>query len=114
MLGLSYARENGTCWSAGFGVMAKSLKRVESEGAGRSMTVDLIWNAGIFYDRNGSLMASLFFSGSRAYKAKVNVFPGLVRIAGISPALFAAVAQENEVIFGLAVSAVPLGLAYQR
>jgi hypothetical protein len=114
LLGLSYAGEDGTCWSAGFGAMAKDLKKVDSSGPGRSMTVDLIWNAGIFYDRNGSLMASLLFSGSRAYKAKVNVFPGLVRYIGISPALFAAVGQENEVIFGFAMSAVPLGLAFQR
>jgi hypothetical protein len=94
----------------GAGFMAKALKQVESGGPGWSMAVDLIWNAGIFYDRNGSLMASLLVSGSRAYKAKVNIFPGLVRVAGISLALFAAVGQENELIFSLAVGAVPLGM----
>jgi len=114
LLGLSCSREDGTCWSAGFGAMAKDLKKVESDGPGRSMTVDLIWNAGIYYDRNGSLMASFLVSGSRAYKAKINVFPGLVRVAGISPALFAAVGQRNEVILGFAVSRFPLGLAFQH
>ena len=114
LLGLSYAREDGRCWSFGAGVMAKDLKKVESDGPGRSMTVDLIWNAGIYYDRNGSLMASFLVSGSRAYKAKVNVFPGLVRIAGISPALFAALGQKKELIFGFSVGPIPLGLAFQR
>jgi hypothetical protein len=113
LLGLSYTRPDGSCWSAGAGVMSKELKKVRSDGEGRIMTVDLIWNAGIFYDRNGSLLASLLVSGSRAYKAKVNVFPGLVRFAGVSPALFAAVGQKNEVIFGFAFSMVPLGLAFQ-
>jgi hypothetical protein len=114
LLGLSYAREDGNCWSMGAGFMAKDLKQVDSGGPGRSMTVDLIWNAGIFYDRNGSLMASFLVSGSRAYKAKVNIFPGLVRIAGISPALFAALGQENELIFGFSAGSLPLGLAFQR
>jgi hypothetical protein len=111
LLGLSRARPDGSAWSFGAGAMTKDLKRVRSDGRGRIMTVDLIWNAGIYYDRNGSLMASLLFSGSRAYKTKLNVFPGIVRVKGVSPWLFGALGRENEIIVGGGVRFFPLGIA---
>jgi hypothetical protein len=114
LLGFSYTRNDGLCWSAGVGAMSKSLKKVREDETGRVMTVDLIWNAGVYVDRNGSLMASLLFSGSRAYKFKANVFPGVVRIVGVSPAVFAAVGQKNELIFGFGFSGLPVGVAFQR
>lgn len=114
LLGMSYTKESGSCISGGFGVMAKNRKKVEPEKNNLFLTVDLIWNAGVFYDRNGSLMASLMVSGSRAYKVKANVFPGVVRIAGVSPGFFAALGQENEFIFGVFLQSVPLGLAFQK
>jgi hypothetical protein len=114
LLGISYARADGSCWSAGGGVMSHVLKQVKEVDTGRVMTADLIWNAGIYYDRNGSLMASLLFSGSRAYKAKANVFPGLFHLAGFSPAIFAALGQKNEFIFGFGINPLPLGIAFQN
>jgi hypothetical protein len=114
MLGLSYAREDGACLSGGVGVMTKSLRQVEPDSRGRWLTADLIWNAGLFYDRNGSLMASLLFSGSRAYRMKLNVLPGVLRIAGVSPGFFVALGKENELIFGTFLKPIPLGLAFQK
>jgi hypothetical protein len=113
IVGLSHKRANGTSLSAGAGIMARNLRKVERDDTIRSLTADLVWNVGVFYDREGSLMASLLFSGSRAYKARLNVYPGIVRFAGISPAVFAAVSPRNEFIFGLSCRGLPLGLAFQ-
>ncbi len=114
MLGMSYTREDSSCFSAGIGIMAKDRKKVEPEKDNLFLTVDLVWNMGFFYDRNGSLMASLLLSGSRAYKAKINVFPGVIRFAGVSPGFFFAVGQKNECIFGAFVRSIPLGLAFRQ
>jgi hypothetical protein len=114
LLGLSYTREDGSCFSGGIGIMAKDRKKVNPEKNDLFLTVDLIWNVGLFYDRNGSLMASLLFSGSRAYKAKINVLPGVIRIAGVSPGFFMAVGERNEFICGMFVKPFPLGLAFQK
>ncbi|MBN2200549.1 hypothetical protein JW777_01190 [bacterium] len=111
LLGLSLGRPDGPSWSVGAGMMSRQQKVVRDNGQGRILTVDLIWNAGVFYDRNGSLMASLLFSGSRAYKAKLNLFPGVVRFNGVSPWLFCGLGQENEVIAGGGVRIFPLGLS---
>ncbi len=112
--GLSYTREDGSCFSGALGVIAKERKKVDPESDNYFLTADMIWNAGFFYDKNGSLMASLLFSGSRAYKAKLNVFPGVLKVAGISPGFFLAVGQENEVILGAFIVPFPLGLAFQN
>lgn len=112
--GLSYKRRDGTSISMGGGIMARSLRQVTRDDQVRSLTADLVWNVGIFYDREGSLMASLFFSGSRAYKARANLYPGLIRIAGITSGVFAAVGQKDEFIFGMSLRGIPLGLALQK
>ncbi len=114
IVGLSYKRRNGAGISLGGGIMARSLRQVARDDQVRSLTADLVWNVGIFYDRQGSLMASLLFSGSRAYKARANLYPGSIRIAGFAPALFAAIGQMNEIIFGISLRGIPLGLALQK
>jgi len=114
ILGLSYTKPDGSCFSWGAGVMAKERRKVEPEKDNHYLTVDLTWNAGLFYDRNGSLMASLLFSGSPSFKAKLNVFPGVIRAGGISPGFFMAVGKENEFIFGAFIVPLPLGLAFQN
>lgn len=114
IVGLSYKRKDGSSLSGGVGLMARNLKKVKRADNVRSLTVDLVWNVGIFYDRNGSLMASLLFSGLLAYKARTNIYPGMIRFAGMSPGIFAAVGQKNEVTFGFTLRGLPLGLAMQR
>jgi hypothetical protein len=111
IVGLSYRRANHSSISAGGGIMARSLRQVARDDQVRSLTADLVWNVGLFYDRAGSLMASLLFSGSRAYRARTNLYPGLIRLAGISPGLFAAIDQKNHIIFGMTLRGLPLGLA---
>jgi hypothetical protein len=111
LLGLSLSRPDGSAWSLGGGLMTRNQRVVRSDGRGRIMTVDLIWNAGLFYDRNGSLMASLLFSGSRAYKSKLNLFPGVLRFRGVSPWFFCALGREDEVIAGGGIRLFPLGMA---
>jgi len=114
ILGLSYTWPDGSCLSAGGGVLAKNRRKVDPDEPGYRLTVDFSWNAGVFYDRNGSLMASLLLSGSPAYKARLNVFPGLVRIGRISPGFFAILTGEDRLVIGATVLPFPVGLAFQK
>ncbi|MDZ7303273.1 MAG: hypothetical protein ONB44_14180 [candidate division KSB1 bacterium] len=114
IVGLSYRRKDGTSISAGAGLMARNLRRVQRDDGVRSLTADLAWNVGIFYDRDGSLMASFLVSGSRAYKMRTNLYPGLIRIGNISPGIFTIISRKNEVIFGMTLRGMPLGLAFQE
>ncbi|HEX9710168.1 MAG TPA: hypothetical protein VGB42_09415 [Candidatus Thermoplasmatota archaeon] len=52
-------------------------------------TVVLNPNAGLFWDREGSLLASLIVRANRTERVLLNVYPGVVRVAGYSPGLSA-------------------------
>ncbi len=111
ILGLSYKRADGRSLSFGAGLLARNLRRVQRDDGVRHLTVDLVWNAGVFYDRNGSLMASVLFSGGRSYRFRATVYPGLLRIAGMRPAAFVAVGERGDVVWGLSLPSLPIGLA---
>ena len=113
IVGLSYRRVDGKSISAGGGIMARNLCQVDRDDEVRSLTADLVWNVGLFYDRDGSLMASLLFSGSRAYKARINLYPGLIRFGDMAPAFFSALGQRHEIIFGISLRCAPVGIALE-
>ena len=58
-------------------------------------TVDLVPSAGVFWDRHNSLMASLLYANTQTYRLRLNVYPGVLKLAGWSPGLFAAL-NRNE------------------
>jgi hypothetical protein len=75
-------------------------------------TVDLVPSAGVFWDRHNSLMASLLYANTQAYRVRLNVYPGVVRLGGWSPGVFAALNRANQLETGITLSArIPLGLA---
>lgn len=55
-------------------------------------TATLESNGGLFYDRNGSLLASLITRGGSNNGLTLNVYPGLLRVGPIKPSLWV---QEN-------------------
>ena len=105
-LGLSYTFANGHCISAGGGFKADTLVDL----ADSKQTVDLAASGGFFYDRNGSLMASLLLARSKDYGTRLNIYPGLVKPFGLKPALFMAVNREDKLLWG--ISLANLGLPF--
>jgi hypothetical protein len=73
--------------------------------------VELRWSAGLFWDRDGGLLASLIGNGADGYAARVNVYPGALFAADVPLGVFAGVRDDGEftagVMFGL-----PVGLAW--
>lgn len=111
LLGLSYGAEDGEGWSLGAGLRAKELVSAEEGTGRRKLTTTLTWNAGIFQDRDNSLLWSLVVSGVSDYTVHLNVYPGVLRLGAISPGLFWALSDDGVMIAGVAASFSPVGLA---
>lgn len=67
-------------------------------------TVVLNPNAGLFWDRDGSLLASLIVRARREEHVLLNVYPGVVKIGGYSPGLWAQSVEGGGVRFGVATT----------
>jgi hypothetical protein len=109
-LGLTRRLNEQDSFSFGAGLRAGEL--VELDDGFR--TVDLAASAGVFYDRNNSLLASFVMAKTKEYRFRFNVYPGVLRVAGVSPGLFLADRRTRGLVFGLTfdfLPALPAGLA---
>jgi hypothetical protein len=104
MGGASYTDDAGRSFSVGIGKGSDVAAVTDSSADVR--TVQLGQRAGIFYDRRGSLLASVVFDGSRQGLMVINIYPGLLHVAGASPGLWIDV-RKNGMRFGLAA---PFGI----
>ncbi len=112
LLGMSYSADGVDSWSFGAGLRAKELISAEEPGVERRrLTTTLTWNAGIFYDRDNSLLWSLIVSGVSDYKVHLNVYPGAFNIGGFTPGLFWALSDNGVMIAGLTTTFSPVGIA---
>ncbi len=101
LLGLSYKRASGDALSLAVGTDAVDNPVVDPRTGAKGAT--LAFKAGMFYDRNGSLLASVQ-AGSRSDNAvfNVNVYPGVVRLGGLRPGLWIQVPRTGGIRFGVA------------
>ncbi len=81
---------------------------VVDEATGRK-TVVLNPNAGAFWDRDGSLLASVVVRARREELVTLNVYPGVVRVLGRSPGLWAQWLDSGRFRFGVS-SALGVGV----
>lgn len=109
-VGLSIRRENGECFSFGAGLVADKLVDLGGSTTLRSLTAEMVPSAGIFYDRNNSLLASLMYSKRQNYMLILNIYPGLLSFEGFSPGIFLAVDQDDRARVGITLSYIPIGL----
>ncbi len=113
MLGLSYrhTKEESITMSGGFAT--RELRTVDVTNGARTVTVSLGWIAGLFYDRNNSVLASLMASNRVNEKVRLNIYPGLFRLLNITPGFFASIGRGDHFIAGITFQFLPLGLAYR-
>lgn len=101
MFGLSYQRPNMTSISFAGGLVAKNLVNIENNSGVREQTTTLIWTAGVFYDRENSLLISLILSGTKGYKARLNIYPGIIKVGKLSPGFFFNLRKDNQAVIGI-------------
>jgi len=107
-MGVSYWQKDGDCFSVAGGFAAGKL--IDLNGGVR--TVDLVPSAGVFWDRHNSLMASILYANTQAYKVRLNVYPGVVKLVGWSPGFFVAMNRNERIEGGLTFSTrFPIGIS---
>ena len=99
LFGLSEKIDDTDNLSMGVGFKTKHLVDVSSEF--RQRTIETSWHAGVFYDRNNSLLASLVLSGVKEYFCSVDVYPGIIKINNFSPGFWAVFGRNGNLIMGL-------------
>lgn len=66
--------------------------------------------AGIFWDRDDSLLASLTLNGTSQLYARLNVYPGVIRVLDWKTGVYLAYSKADEFYFGLSIY-LPLGFS---
>ena len=69
------------------------------------------WSGGLFYDRNGSLLASLMLNGTENLAARLNLYPGALVRSRWFPGLYVGVGDDREIAVGLTWRFFPLGIS---
>lgn len=108
-IGLSFTRSNGESISMGAGFVAKNIVDID-----QLTTATLATSAGIFYDRNNSLLVSLLFAQTKDYSVRLNIYPGLIDLGPMHPSFFVAVGRTGEVSVGITIAemkVIPFGYA---
>ncbi len=105
LLGASYSLGDGNGISAGIGLRAQHVRRLDPNSSQK--TADLVWNAGVFYDRDNSLLASLFISGLTDNVVNINIYPGFLRSGKFSPGLWLIIDRSSNVTAGITTIWMP-------
>ena len=105
LTGLSYRWSSGEGLSVGLGLRAKN--RYVVEAGENKQSLNLVWNGGIFYDWDNSLMASLMISGLTENLATLNIYPGIFKFGGFSPGVWWMVSRNGSLSFGVTTVWVP-------
>ena len=82
------------------GLVAKELVQIDNDTGVRELTTSLVWTAGIFYDRENSLLASLILFGTKGYRVRVNIYPGVIKFGRLSPGFFINLRKDNQAVLG--------------
>lgn len=114
LLGLSFLQKNKESITVAVGATQKQLRTVDVTNGARTVTVELGWMAGVYYDRDNSLLFSAMASNRINERLRLNLYPGVIDLWGFSPGLFAAVGNRNQFIAGFSVRYSPIGLAYRN
>ncbi len=110
-LGVSYKKPDGQCFSFGAGLVANKLENLSNRPDLRELTAALVLTAGVFYDRNNSLLASLIYSYTQDFKLRMNIYPGLIKFRYISPGCYWSINQQNHLSLGVTLRFLPIGLS---
>jgi len=111
MAGGSYRFDAENSLSVGVGARGKYLYMVDERA--RVLSTHLVPTGGVFWDRNGSLMASITASGQEDQTVILQVYPGTFDLAGIRPAVWSTWGSNGTFGIGVAVQA-GIGVGYRN
>jgi hypothetical protein len=98
LYGLSKKIDSTDNFSVGLGFKTKHL--VDLDPTTRTRTIETGWYAGVFYDRNNSLMASLVMSGLKEQFCMVDIYPGIIKFGNFSPGIWSVIGRDGKFTVG--------------
>lgn len=110
LFGLSKKINPEDAISVGLGFKTKHLIDVSSEF--RQRTIETGWFAGIFYDKNNSLMSSLVLSGVKEFFCMADIYPGIIKYKDFSPGIWAVFGRNGNTTIGIATKWA-IGFGYE-
>jgi hypothetical protein len=112
LLGVSYRINREERLAVAVGIAARDLVEVDSAASGsRTLTATTGPGAGIFVDRNGSLLASLTLAPDKQERVAFNLYPGVLGRGQLKPGLTLSWHRLDGVRASVHFGAWPVGLA---
>jgi hypothetical protein len=108
IVGPSYRFDDNSSLSFGVGMRTKNREIIDTTR--NQQTVNLTWNAGVFYDLNNSLLTSLVFSGLNTNLISLNIYPGVLTTGTWSTGFWIILDNHLNPSFGITTRYLP-GLA---
>ncbi len=110
MAGLSRRFDSGDALTVTVGLRARDIFQEEDHPL--ALTADLTWNAGIFWDHENSLLASLLLSGISSSVVTLNLYPGVIGSWPCAPGLWCTMTMDGGVMGGITMRWIP-GVAFR-
>lgn len=111
IFGLSFKKNAEDAISIGAGLASTGIRSLPVQNGVPSNTIESGPMAGIYYDRNNSLLMSMVYSASKNCRFRFNVYPGVVSSSYFSPGFFVTVADPGKIIAGVTMKILPLGVS---
>ena len=110
MLGLSFKTNDEEAVSFGLGVSSKRVYIVDTRNGSVTKSIVVGPMGGVYWDRNNSLLASFVVCDSFNEILRLNIYPGILKIFSVSPAMFVSVGERGKCTLGVTLSVFPLGI----
>jgi len=110
LFGLTIPMKRGNALSVAAGTSLYAIRPIYTEQGGRIVVPDdLEYSLGAFWDRNESLMASFQLIGPEHLTGLLNIYPGLLNVAGFRFGVYSSAGYYDGFALGLSVSWFPVG-----
>ena len=110
IFGLSLKTNSEYAVSFGGGVASTGVKDLPTINGVPENTVTSGPMAGIYYDRNNSLLASVVYSDNQNTRFRLNLYPGMLSSYEYCPGVFLTIAANGSTIAGVTMQILPVGL----
>jgi hypothetical protein len=110
LFGLTIPTKRGDAVSVAAGTSLYAVRPVYTEQGGRIVVpADLEYSLGAFWDRNESLLGSFQLIGPKHVTGLLNIYPGLLHVAGFRFGVYSSAGYYDGFAMGLSVSWSPVG-----
>lgn len=99
--------------SFGAGLTSKGRKALPLQNGVPSNTIVVGPMAGIYYDRNNSLLASFVVADTYYMRYRLNVYPGVLALGSWSPGIFCSLDANGHPTLGVTLTSLPVGVGHK-